>query len=147
VRAAVALRQGTALRGREDWARHYTLSAALAVWQHPFISDAGGLIKEQLDALTHGSGFSFGDLAADRAGVKFAEAATRSETDAQVIRGRLQKGFVENDFFPRIEDLPENLTVEEFRSRYGGVGGPRYREQLEVIEQRLNQCAALATQH
>ena len=40
--------------------------AALAVLEHPLVSDAGGLMKEQLDALTHGSGFSFGDLAADR---------------------------------------------------------------------------------
>jgi len=51
VRAAAQLRQGASLRGREDWSRHYALSAALAVLESPFFSDAGGLVKEQLDAL------------------------------------------------------------------------------------------------
>ena len=73
------------MRGREDWARHYALSAALAVLEHPLVSDAAGLMKEELDALTHGSGFSFGDLAADRAGVRFADAATHSEVDEQAM--------------------------------------------------------------
>ena len=41
----------------EDWARHSALSAALAVLEHPLVSDAAGLMKEELDALTHGSGF------------------------------------------------------------------------------------------
>ncbi len=44
------------------------LGAALAVLKHPIVSDAGGLLREQLDTLTRGSGFSFGDLAADRVG-------------------------------------------------------------------------------
>jgi hypothetical protein len=57
-----------------------------------FISDAGGLLKEELDALTHGSGFSFGDLAADRAGVRFAW-ATDSETAALAMQARLQAGY------------------------------------------------------
>jgi hypothetical protein len=144
VRIGVVARAGTTLRGRDDWARHYCLSAALAVVGNPFVSDAGGLIKEELDALTHGSGFSFGDLAADRAGVRFAEAATGSETAALAMQSRLQSGFKMDDFFPAISDLAENLTVEEFRRDYGGVGSERYRETLRDIEQRLDACAALA---
>ncbi|HEX5223435.1 MAG TPA: hypothetical protein VFZ59_27995 [Verrucomicrobiae bacterium] len=144
VRMAVGVRSGTTLRGRDDWARHYCLSAALAVVENPFVSDAGGLIKEELDALTHGSGFSFGDLAADRAGVRFAEAATQSEKAADAMQVRLGNGYTVDDFFPKISDLPENLTLEQFRQDYGGVGSQRYRETFREIETRLDACAALA---
>lgn len=131
------------LRGREDWSRHFCLSAALAVLEHPLVSDAGGLMKEQLDALSRGSGFSFGDLAADRAGVRFAEAATHSEEAARAIRTRLANGATVDDIFPRVADLPENLTVEQFRLKYEGVGSPRYRQALRDLEARLDSCKLL----
>ena len=144
VRMAVSARTGITLRGRSDWARHYSLSAALAVLENPLVSDAGGLIKEELDALTNGSGFSFGDLAADRAGIRFAQAASDSEKAALAMQTRLQNGYTADDFFPAISDLPENLTVEQFRRDYGGVGSRRYRQTINEIEIRLNGCAALA---
>jgi hypothetical protein len=147
VREAAGLRNGTTLRGRADWARHYSLSAALALLRHPFVSDAAGLIKEQLDALTRDSGFSFADLAADRAGVRFAAAATHSETAAAAMQARLEHGFGVADFFPPVDDLPENLTVEEFRRRYGGVGDARYRRMLREIDARLEACAGLGPAH
>jgi len=132
------------LRGRDDWSRHFCLSAALAVLEHPLVSDAGGLMKEQLDALTGGSGFSFGDLAADRAGVRFAAAATSSEAAARTMQALLQQCFAVNDVFPPAADLPENLTTEQFRREYGSVGSRRYRQKVSEIESRLNRCAALA---
>jgi hypothetical protein len=144
VRQAAALGQGTTLRGRSDWPRHYALSAALAVLEHPLVSDAGGLMKEQLDALTRGSGFSFGDLAADRAGVRFAAAATYSEEAAKAMQARLRGGFAVDDYFPPAADLPENLTVEQFRRDYGGVGSREYRQMTDEIEARLDRCAALS---
>lgn len=144
VRAAVAVRAGTSLRGREDWVRHFSLSAALAVLESPLVSDAGGLIKEELDAVGRGSGFSFGDLAADRAGVRFAEAATGSESSALAMQQRLSQGFAVDDFFPPAADLPENLTVEQFRGRYGRVGSAQYRDEVDRIDARLDRCAGLA---
>jgi hypothetical protein len=141
---AILLRQGTSLRGREDWARHYTLSAALAVLENPMVSDAAGLIKEELDALARGTGFSFGDLAADRAGVRFAEAATHSEAEAEATQIRLQQGFVIDDFFPPASDLPENLTTEQFQRIYGAVGSQPYRRKFAEIEARLAQCPGLS---
>jgi len=144
VKAVSGRLSGTTLRGREDWPRHFCLSAALAVLEHPLVSDAGGLMKEQLDALTGGSGFSFGDLAADRAGVRFAGAATGSEESARAMRARLLIGADVDAIFPRIADLPENLTVEQFRRDYGGVGTQRYRQVMDEIETRLDSCAMLS---
>jgi hypothetical protein len=144
VRAAVALRPGTTLRGREDWPRHYALSAALGVLGGPYTSDAAGLLKEQLDALTQGSGFSFADLAADRAGMRLAATATRSDTEARALQARLRGGFRVDDFMPVLADLPENLTLEQFRSAYGRVGSASYRRMVSDIEQRIDQCAGLS---
>ena len=134
---------GATLRGRNDWSKHYAVSAALAVLEHPLISDAAGLMKEQLDALTQGTGFSFGDMAADRAGVRFAAAATHSAAAAEAMQCRLRNGFKVADFFPPVADLPENLTTEEFRRDYRGVGSRRYRQLTAEIEARLDQSPGL----
>jgi hypothetical protein len=144
VRRAAEIGQVTTLQGRGDWPKHYALSAALAVLEHPLVSDAGGLMKEQLDALTRGSGFSFGDLTADRAGVRFASTATGSESLAKAMQSRLQNNFAMDDFFPPRVDFPENLTLEEFRRSFGGVGSQRYRQELNKIEERLDSCVAIA---
>ena len=146
VRQAVLVGGGATLRGREDWAKHYAVSAALAVLEHPVVSDAAGLMKEQLDALTQDTGFSFGDIAADRAGVRFAAAATRSEAAAEAMQARLHDGFEVADFFPPVADLPEKITVQQFRQDYGSVGSQRYRQLTAEIEARLARCPGLSPQ-
>jgi hypothetical protein len=144
VHQAILLREGTTLQDRTDWTRHYCLSAALAVLENPMVSDAGGLMKEQLDALTRGSGFSFGDFAADRAGVRFANAATNSEEDARAMQDLIKSEFTIGNFLPVINDLPENMTTEQFRSKFGSVGSKSFHRILLEIEKRLDQCIALS---
>jgi hypothetical protein len=143
VRQAAAARGNASLRGREDWARHYLASAALAVLENPFFSDSAGLAKEALDTISRGSGFSFADLAADKAGILFAEAATRNEASARAMQARLQKGFDVEAFFPPVSDLPEGLSPEQFQSQYGAVGGRGYRQMLQEIDRRLSRCSGL----
>jgi hypothetical protein len=145
VQNAVAVSQGTTLNGHEDWPRHYAVSAAIAVLKHPIVSDASGLMREQLDTLTRGSGFSFGDLAADRAGVRFASAATRSNVAAEAMQARLRNGFSIKDFFPLEIHFPENLSIEEFRHNFGSVGGERYQSTVNEIETALDRCSALSS--
>jgi hypothetical protein len=144
VRRATEISQGTILRGRGDWPRHYAVSAALVVVEHPWVSDASGLMKEEADALSQGSGFSFGDLAADRAGVRFAQAATASDASAKRMQLRLQGTFKLDEFFPEILDFPENLTVQDFRQKFGSVGSERYRLEIIKIEVALDGCEALS---
>jgi len=131
----------TTLRGRADWTRHFTVSGALTVVSAVAPSDAAGLLKEELDA-GGGSGFSFGDLLADRAGTTFANVATRDEASAAAIQARLAGGFRVDDFFPPADGLPEGIQDAELQSRYGGVGGPLYRRTAEEIERRVSACAA-----
>lgn len=145
VQNAVTASQRTTLNGREDWPRHYAISAALAVIEHPVVSDAGGLMKEQLDTLTRGSGFSFGDLVADRAGVRFAFAATHSNGAARAMQARLRSGFSSKEFFPLEVQFPENLSIEEFKRNFGRVGSERYKSMASEIEASLDRCSALSS--
>ena len=142
-RSGIAWRvsQGTTLRGRSDWTRHFAVSGALTVVSAVAPSDAAGLLKEELDA-GGGSGFSFADLLADRAGTTLAEVATRDESSAAAIQARLQGGFRVDDFFPPADGLPEGIQDAELQARYGGVGGPLYRRTTEEIERRVAACVA-----
>jgi hypothetical protein len=124
------------MRQRRDWPKHFTVSAALTVLSLDRASDAVGLFKEELDA-DGGSGFSFGDLLADRAGTTFADRATRDEESARALQARLAQGFRLDDYFPSAEGLPENIQDAELQSRYGGVGGKEYNRIAAEIERRI----------
>ena len=136
-----ALRR-VALRERTDWTKHFCVSAALTLLSDTIVSDAAGLFKEELDAGMGGSGFSFADLLADRAGTTFAAQATRNEGTARAMQERLADGFQIDDVFPPAADLPEGIPDTELQSRYGGVGGPGYLRLTEEIERRIAVCAA-----
>jgi hypothetical protein len=131
----------TTLRGRDDWTQHFFVSAALTVLSAQAPSDAIGIFKEELDA-GGGSGFSFGDLMADRAGTTFALLATRAAAAARTLQARLAAGFRVDDFFPEAADLPEDIQAAELEARYGGVGGRLFRQYAAEVERRLWSCPA-----
>lgn len=132
-----------ALRGRHDWTQHFFVSAALAVHSNEMISDAAGLLKEELDAGEGGSGFSFCDLLADRAGTRFALAATSDDASARAMQLRLTRGWKLDEIFPQASDLPEGLTEDQLQEEFGGIGGEAYRQMLAEMERRLDQCPLL----
>lgn len=121
------------LLGRHDSAQHFAISAALAAWAGEPIADAIGVYKEIADA-RHGSGFSFADLAADRAGTRFGEAINR---ESPTLAVRLATPLADQDLIPALDGLPEYLRESEFRRRYGQIDSPAYRELLADIEQRI----------
>ena len=131
----------TTLRGRDDWTKHFFVSAALTVLSAQAPSDAIGVFKEELDA-GGGSGFSFGDLMADRAGTTFALLATHDDAAARTLQARLAAGFRVDDFFPEAADLPEDIQAAELEARYGGVGGRLFRQYAAEVERRLWSCPA-----
>jgi len=128
------------LRGRVDLAQHFLTSAALSAAGGEGLADAMGLSKELADA-RGGSGFSFTDLAADRAGARFGTTATDPSGGGRAWRERLAAGIGEADVMPAVADLPELLPEKELLARFGGVGTPRYDALLEEIDRRV---AALA---
>ncbi len=131
------------LRGRRDWTQHFFVSAASALLANEAIGNRIGLLKEELDATPGGSGFSFSDLLADRAGVAFALAATRDPASARAMQERIAGDFRIDDVFPPAADLPEGIPESVLKAEYGGVGGAGYRRMVEEIERRLRECPAL----
>jgi hypothetical protein len=129
------------LRHRRDWVQHYSVSAALQVLSNALASLDVGLLKEELDA-DGGSGFSFGDLLADRAGTMLAVRATESEESAQALQNRFQNGVTVSDLMPAGADLPEGLSDQEFKNRFGGVGGEGYKRLVTEIDRRIEACSA-----
>jgi hypothetical protein len=122
------------LAGRDDFAQHFLISAVVALEGGGPLADAIGVYKEVAD-LRHGSGFSFNDIAADRAGTRLGLLARR---DPRALQARLARGARESDFMPDVADLPEFLGRREFLATYGGVDAPAYRRMLADIERRLD---------
>ncbi len=135
-----AKRRVVTLAGRTDLTQHFTISAALAATAGSPLADVVGVYKEMDDARV-GSGFSFNDLAADRAGTRLGALAVSDATGQLRLRKAVAAGLQENDLMPEVRDLPEFMRQDEFVRRFGGVGQPRYQAMVQRIEQRL---AALA---
>jgi hypothetical protein len=127
------------LAQRKDSRLHFIYSAALKLAADSGVSIAIGEFKELTDSTPHGSGFSFADLAADRAGIWFAREATHDEASAARVQALLAGDGSEAVFFPVIGDLPEGLPEQEFARQYGGVDAPAYRAMVAGIEGRLRE--------
>jgi uncharacterized protein YfiM (DUF2279 family) len=138
-----ALRERISVHGRKDWVQHFFVSAGLTLLSDADRSIGVGLTKELLDAQPGGSGFSFSDLTADAAGNRFANAATRDAEAARAMQARMRAGAAATDFLPDVRDLPENLSVEEFQERFGGLGGAGTQEVVADVRRRLEECAGL----
>ena len=128
------------LQQRRDFGQHFLVSAGIAAGSETGLSDAIGIHKELSDS-RGGSGFSFTDLAADRAGTRFGKLATASADSARRIQHLLSQGVTEADIMPVVSDLPEGLTEAEFASRYTAVDSPAYRAVLDEIDRRIAACA------
>ena len=99
------------------------------------VSNAIGLMKE-VDDSRGGSGFSFTDLGADKAGTRFGQQVT-SQTSASDLQQRLARSTHEQDFMPEVSDLPEGLSESEFVQRFGGVDSPQYNQLIAKIDRRV----------
>lgn len=132
--------------GRHDLVQHYLVSAALTVSAGSGLSAAMGVFKE-LDDSRGGSGFSFADLLADRAGIRLAGMATGTEPQARLLQKRMGDPLLlEKDFMPNIDDLPEGIMELEFKHRYQDLDSKNYRIIEDEIEYRLSQCKVYSAQ-
>lgn len=130
----------TTLAGRNDLALHFIYSAAIKILTDTQTSFAVGELKEMLDSLQGGSGFSFIDLTADQTGIRFAELAItpQSARQLQQIAAELRD---ERRFFPNIKGLPESIPQWVFEQQYGGTGGDYYIQQFDEINKRIDAVA------
>ncbi|MBA3011420.1 MAG: hypothetical protein KKF12_05050 [Proteobacteria bacterium] len=127
------------LRNREDLAQHFLVSAALTVSTSGRLASFIGLAKEVDDA-KNGSGFSFSDLAADKAGVKIGEMAIAGQNRARQLQQRMQLVLLEDAFMPEIAYLPAPIMALEFKTRYQDMDSVSYNLVTSEIERRLENC-------
>ncbi len=130
------------LAGRDDFPKHFLISAAVAAEAGSPFADAIGVYKE-IDDSRNGSGFSFNDIGADRAGTRFGEVASQSPERARQLARVLASGVKESDFMPDVSDLPEFMSEIDFKRRYGGVGSAGYNKMMATIETRVARCPLL----
>ena len=96
-----------------------------------------GLAKEVMDSTPGGSGFSFIDMAANKAGIRLATAATRSTKGAHAFQARIGRGAAVADLLPPLADLPEGISRDDLQSTFGGLGGAETQRLLAEIDQRI----------
>ena len=124
----------TTMGGQRDLARHFLTSAQLTATAGAPAAQAAGLAKELADGQS-ASGFSFSDVAADRAGIRFAQAVL----DKKVTLGLLALTFSVPSYMPSVEGLPEKIASKDFATQFGTKDDPRFLKQLQEIDQRISQ--------
>lgn len=123
------------LLGRRDLRQHFAISLGLEAASDANIAFAVGEFKEILDSGKSGTGFSFDDIAADRAGIYFAtQILAGTETQWRAVAEAIRS---EDSIMPGISGLPSNMTDAEFRARFESVDSPAYNEMLREIDARI----------
>ena len=125
------------LRGRQDLSQHFMTSAALAIQGDDTLSGMVGWYKEMSDA-NGGSGFSFADMAANRAGIRLARLATGNREDAKRLQRIARQGLAEDDFMPAIDGLPEGINQQTFAANFSGTSQADYQRIIAHIDRRID---------
>lgn len=121
---------------RKDLAQHFIGSAALTASVNQQAAKIAGEEKELSDARS-GSGFSFIDLAADKAGTRFGEMATSSPENARKMQQAMAKIKDYSDFMPDPRDLPEHMNEADFKQRFESIDSPVYQDIVKQIDARI----------
>lgn len=124
------------LLGRSDLRKHFLLSAAFQMAGGSAVSFGAGEVKELVDGSGGGSGYSFDDVAADRAGIRWAEAAAEAAPDG--LAALAEASASARNWMPSIEGLPSFMQMSEFEAKFGEVDSPAYKAQIEAIDRRID---------
>lgn len=126
------------LLNRNDLQKHFVYSMALQLLSDAHAGFALGEFKELLDANQGGSGFSFIDLYADRAGTRLAQYATQNEASAIAIQQTFAAMGSEDELIPFPRDLPEGIDATAFSADYVDTRSAPYRQMLALIDEQLS---------
>lgn len=114
---------------RRDLARHFSVAAMLVAAGGRDSAETLSLAKEVVDAQV-GTGFSFVDLAADKAGIRFGTDVLSGDLEL----GQIAAAFTAERYVPVAANLPEGMTTMQFIEQYGGQSDERFRQMVEKIE-------------
>ncbi len=125
------------LADRRDLMLHFIYSATIQILSSKSLSLSIGELKEISDLDSGGSGFSFADLAADRAGIQFITMATDKNGGAEHLQSFLAKAASEKSFFPDIFGLEEQISLSEFEIDYQDIDSEEYNKTVHEIDRRI----------
>lgn len=125
------------LAERRDLMLHFLYSATIQILSSKDLSLSIGELKEINDMGSGGSGFSFADLAADRAGIQFVTLAMDKKGGASHLQSFLIKANSEESFFPDIFGLKEQLSLSEFENEYRSTNSKEYKSTVREIDRRI----------
>lgn len=131
-------KKAVTLNRRRDLALHFLFSASIELLSAKSVSIAVGEFKELMDRAEDGTGYSFVDLAADKAGIAFAIYATEPNS-AEGLQTLLAQKADESLYFPSVDDLPEGLKMNRFAEQFKNVDSPEYQAEFELIIKRINE--------
>lgn len=132
------------LRERQDLGQHFMTSAALLTQGGDTFSGLVGWYKELSDS-NGGSGFSFADMAANRAGIRLAQRAIANPASARNIQQRAAAGLSEDDFMPTLDGLPEGMDQQTFSASFGNQSNADYQRMIAVIDRRIDAARLFQT--
>jgi hypothetical protein len=138
-----SLRRRVTVHGRGDLPRHFAVSAALTILADENRSLTVGITKEASDSNPGGSGFSFVDMLANKAGIRLAVVATQDAQSARMMQKRIKQSTDPSQFMPKFDGLPEGLSSDEFQSDYGGLGGSKTMSLFAELDRRVSACEGL----
>jgi len=127
------------LSGRRDLMLHFLTSAGLALTTGPERAGKVGVEKELSDS-RGGSGFSFVDLTANRAGIQLALTATAFAEEAHLIQARMSRIKKDTDIMPSTAGLPEGLNESEFMRRFENTESKSFLRISKAIDERIIRC-------
>lgn len=122
---------------RIDIPQHFIASALLATIDASLLGEQLGVDKELGDA-EQGSGFSFIDLTADRAGTRFGQLAIASPPKARQLQRTLSTAKEYTTIIPDPQDLPEHMDEQSFKSRFGNTESSIYQDTIQDIDKRID---------
>jgi hypothetical protein len=129
----LALLSEPTIAGRRELAERFFAAAYLTAALGSDAAFAAGIAQEQVDAQRPG-GFSFADIAADRAGARFAANIVNNRFPLRIVA----QSFKIESFMPAIDGLAEGLSNDDFNSQYGSTTDPRFLAVVEEIDKRIS---------
>ena len=113
--------------------KRFVTAAALAQMGGASATEAAALAR-QVHQLRAGGTFSFTELIAELAGIRFASALA----DGTITLPLLAQGFSAERFVPRLPEGFLSLTAAEFAEKYGSIYDPRFQSELDRLRRELN---------
>jgi hypothetical protein len=120
------------MRGRPELGQRFFAAAYLAATVGAEKAQTEGVAREMTDS-RGADGFSFADIAADRAGAQFALNVMGNRFPLSVIA----QSFDAETFMPPVDGLPEGLSAAQFKAQFGSPSDPRFEAVVDEIDKRI----------